>query len=150
MKWFQRHLNWTITIAFLVSVLIYLPFAILAVSWRWVIGIVAWIFLVVIIGWALRQKYRRLWHLLWTLHPILGGLFVFLVGLLAKNTPGNIYKDMPRMRQVGIAVFATIVAIIVFSFVKSYGIFPGSIPPIDINTIVGFAFSLGLVLLIYL
>jgi len=64
MNWFRRHLNWT-------YVLSYLLWFVLS-SGSEVAGLVAAVFWLIVSGWIIKQKGRRLWWLLlsWFLSPL--------------------------------------------------------------------------------
>lgn len=65
MNWFQRHLNWT-------WVLVYLLWFVLNASESVVAGLVAAVFWLIVSGWVIKQKGRRLWWLLlsWLFSPL--------------------------------------------------------------------------------
>lgn len=65
MNWFQRHLNWT-------WVLAYLIWFVLNASESVVVEVVAAVFLLIVSGWVIRRKGRRLWWLLlsWLFSPL--------------------------------------------------------------------------------
>ena len=89
MNWFERHLNWTVILATLASYLVAFILAFLFGVMFWYLpgedleaigGLIGFTVPVVpvsiVLGWALRQKQRRLWWiLLWWLVPF-GWIFV--------------------------------------------------------------------------
>jgi len=93
MKWFKRHLNWTMGLTWLVCIplgIISANILRLAILWNelsspltvifviiaFICGVLFWVATI----WAIKQKGRSLFHLFWLLLP-----FGFIVLLVLKN-----------------------------------------------------------------
>ena len=90
MAWFERHLNWTIVIAFFGALLItpFIAFIFLVGTADALIVVIPVVTITVSI-WVLRKKNRSMWNLLWLLIPYIG---VFIIPLLKNKNTRAIFK----------------------------------------------------------
>jgi hypothetical protein len=84
MNWFQRHLNWTWALAYLLWFVINAyardPFGIL-----WWLSLVAAVFWLIVSGWVIKQKGRSLWWIL--LAPVFSPLWLRNKSLVGQSLP---------------------------------------------------------------
>ena len=106
MRWFKRHLNWTIVVSWMVAALFWVIFGgslgwhsdsatVIEVGpivssdafggWAVVIGLVGVPTIILLVsGWALRKKNRSLLHLLWYLLTWIGAIVILFLSNKGK------------------------------------------------------------------
>ena len=84
MNWFQRHLNWTWVLAYLLWFAINL-YADDSFGIAWWLSLAAAIFLLVVSGWVIKQKGRSLWWVLLT--PFFSPLWLKNKSLVSQSLP---------------------------------------------------------------
>lgn len=140
-NWFQRHLNWTWVLAYLLWFVINAyandPFGIV-----WWLSLVAAIFCLIVSGWVIKQKGRRLWWLL--LYWIGSPLWLKNKKSYRELTETEHFKSTQRKWSIaGVVVFVVGITILIIALVASPSTTPlpetpsspsHGIPPEDLRT----------------
>lgn len=90
MNYFQRHLNWTWVLAYSLWFVLNL-YADDSFGIAWWLSLAAAIFLLVVSGWVIKQKGRRLWWILLT--PFFSPLWLKNVSLVSQSLPTITYEE---------------------------------------------------------